>query len=82
MGNNSAYLCNACGLRFKKGKYCRICFYVYYDSDPNTKNWDRCIKCLGWTHKSCLEQWKEKFKDIYDETGFICDKCQNPKQKK
>eukprot|EP01124_Arcella_intermedia_P029095 TRINITY_DN6064_c0_g1_i2.p1 TRINITY_DN6064_c0_g1~~TRINITY_DN6064_c0_g1_i2.p1 ORF type:complete len:572 (-),score=108.02 TRINITY_DN6064_c0_g1_i2:220-1935(-) len=83
MGPNSAYLCNACGLRFKKGKYCRICYFVYYDADPNPKNWDKCVICLGWTHKACLEQWKEQNQDIFEERGFVCTKCQGTsKQKK
>lgn len=48
------YLCNACGLRFKKGKYCPICTKVYYDADTNPMTWIKCVNCPRWTHKVFL----------------------------
>jgi len=50
----SHYLCNACGLRYKKGKYCPLCYQVYYDADTNLLYWAQCQSCSNWTHKSCL----------------------------
>jgi len=54
--NGSSYLCNACGLRYKKGKFCPICYRVYYDVDTNQLQWKQCHNCMNWTHKSCLQQ--------------------------
>eukprot|EP01124_Arcella_intermedia_P024221 TRINITY_DN4029_c0_g1_i1.p1 TRINITY_DN4029_c0_g1~~TRINITY_DN4029_c0_g1_i1.p1 ORF type:complete len:222 (-),score=-7.19 TRINITY_DN4029_c0_g1_i1:132-797(-) len=51
MQSGSSYLCNACGLRYKKGKYCPLCFRVYYDVDTNQLQWKQCQNCLNWTHK-------------------------------
>jgi len=48
------YLCNACGLRFKKGKYCPLCTRVYYDADTHAGHFKQCATCANWTHKSCL----------------------------
>lgn len=55
MENGASYLCNACGLRYKKGKFCPLCFRVYYDADTNQVNWKQCQHCLNWTHKTCLQ---------------------------
>lgn len=54
MENGASYLCNACGLRYKKGKFCPLCYRVYYDADTNQVNWKQCQHCLNWTHKACL----------------------------
>jgi len=56
MQTGSSYLCNACGLRYKKGKFCPLCYRVYYDVDTNQLNWRQCQNCLNWTHKHCLQQ--------------------------
>eukprot|EP01126_Amoeba_proteus_P043740 TRINITY_DN4818_c0_g1_i5.p1 TRINITY_DN4818_c0_g1~~TRINITY_DN4818_c0_g1_i5.p1 ORF type:complete len:202 (+),score=30.98 TRINITY_DN4818_c0_g1_i5:169-774(+) len=67
--NGSHYLCNACGLRYKKGKYCPLCFQVYYDADCNHTQWKQCHVCLNWTHKSCLQ----KCGLVHD--PYICGRC-------
>jgi len=56
VGAGSSYLCNACGLRFKKGKFCPLCYRVYYDADTNQLHWKQCRSCLNWTHKACLQK--------------------------
>ena len=58
--NGNEYLCNACGLRYKKGKFCPLCFKVYYDADTNKIYWMQCLHCYSWTHKICLKQVAEK----------------------
>lgn len=50
------YLCNACGLRFKKGKYCPLCTRVYYDADTHTGQYRQCGTCGNWTHRHCLRE--------------------------
>lgn len=49
------YLCNACGLRFKKGKFCPLCTRVYYDADTHTGAYKQCSSCGNWTHRACLQ---------------------------
>jgi len=68
--SGSAYLCNACGLRYKKGKFCPLCFRVYYDVDTNQLQWRQCQNCLNWTHKVCLEQ-----RNILSGTPYLCINC-------
>jgi predicted RNA-binding Zn-ribbon protein involved in translation (DUF1610 family) len=71
--DGSKYLCNACGLRFKKGKYCPICYEVYYDADTNHFNWEQCRSCTNWTHKSCIQ----KSSGLPTVFGYICKLCSN-----
>jgi len=67
----SKYLCNACGLRYKKGKYCPICFEVYYDADTNHFHWEQCRSCLNWTHKACIQNSKI----VLGRYGYVCKMC-------
>eukprot|EP01124_Arcella_intermedia_P017596 TRINITY_DN2436_c0_g1_i1.p1 TRINITY_DN2436_c0_g1~~TRINITY_DN2436_c0_g1_i1.p1 ORF type:complete len:265 (-),score=15.22 TRINITY_DN2436_c0_g1_i1:135-929(-) len=69
---NSSYLCNACGLRFKKGKYCVLCYKVYYDVDTNQFTWTQCQLCWNWTHKNCLHQRGLNANDL----SYTCIQCQ------
>jgi len=71
--NGSKYLCNACGLRFKKGKYCPICYEVYYDADTNHFNWEQCRSCTNWTHKACIQ----KSSGLPSVFGYVCKLCSN-----
>jgi len=68
--SGSAYLCNACGLRYKKGKFCPLCYRVYYDVDTNQLQWKQCLNCLNWTHKICLEQRK-----LINNSPYLCINC-------
>jgi len=61
LGNITHYLCNACGLRFKKGKFCPVCFKVYYDADTNQENWIQCSTCFNWTHRQCLSNVDQNY---------------------
>jgi len=71
--DGSKYLCNACGLRFKKGKYCPICYEVYYDADTNHFNWEQCRSCTNWTHKACIQ----KSSALPTVFGYVCKLCSN-----
>eukprot|EP01130_Rhizamoeba_saxonica_P014860 TRINITY_DN653_c0_g1_i2.p1 TRINITY_DN653_c0_g1~~TRINITY_DN653_c0_g1_i2.p1 ORF type:complete len:151 (-),score=17.81 TRINITY_DN653_c0_g1_i2:79-531(-) len=71
--NVRRYFCNACGLRFKKGKFCPMCCKVYYDVDTNNQFWIQCSVCYNWTHKSCL---LISGMAIYDRYGhYVCRNC-------
>ncbi|XP_049851460.1 uncharacterized protein LOC126326053 isoform X2 [Schistocerca gregaria] len=48
------HLCNSCGLRYKKHKYCPYCYVVYYDAETNTHDWCQCVICHNWTHRQCI----------------------------
>jgi len=67
----SSYLCNACGLRYKKGKFCPLCYRVYYDVDTNQLQWRQCQNCLNWTHKNCLQQLGL----LTTTSSYICINC-------
>jgi len=72
LNNGSHYLCNACGLRYKKGKFCPLCYSVYYDADTNQLLWQQCQNCLNWTHKVCLQQQPH----LVSPAGvYICPTC-------
>jgi predicted RNA-binding Zn-ribbon protein involved in translation (DUF1610 family) len=71
--DGSKYLCNACGLRFKKGKYCPICYEVYYDADTNHFSWEQCRSCTNWTHKACIQ----KSSGLPTVFGYTCKLCSN-----
>jgi predicted RNA-binding Zn-ribbon protein involved in translation (DUF1610 family) len=70
MQTGSSYLCNACGLRYKKGKFCPLCYRVYYDVDTNQLQWRQCQNCLNWTHKHCLQQ-----RGLLTHSSYICLNC-------
>jgi hypothetical protein len=70
----SEYLCNACGLRYKKGKFCPICFKVYYDADTNQMSWRQCSSCLNWTHKKCLQKLYNK-EELISSVPYTCRCC-------
>lgn len=66
----SHHFCNACGLRFKKGKFCPICYKVYYDVDTNKRDWKQCSICFNWTHQKCLKKLNKEIQEPY--TCNIC----------
>mmetsp|Transcript_11224 Transcript_11224/g.69321 ORF Transcript_11224/g.69321 Transcript_11224/m.69321 type:complete len:288 (-) Transcript_11224:1680-2543(-) len=71
-------LCNACGLRYKKGKYCYFCQGIYYEDEnkrpvnrqrkPDGKSWIGCAGCQHWCHLDCHVQCSKGGK-------FSCPKC-------
>jgi len=68
----SLHLCNACGLRYKKGKFCPLCCYVYYDTEPNSRDWERCTKCNHWSHKFCLQNDNSSSSVT---SNYVCPLC-------
>jgi len=81
------YLCNACGLRFKKGKYCPLCTRVYYDADTHAGQFKQCFTCANWTHKSCLIRVGELNSQEAEEKPFErtkpyqCTRCRGDGEK-
>jgi hypothetical protein len=76
------YLCNACGLRFKKGKYCRLCTRVYYDADTHQGHFKQCSSCGNWSHKSCLRKAgelneSESSSPFERAVSYQCVQCRN-----
>jgi len=71
-------LCNACGLRYKKGKYCYFCQGIYYEDEnkrpvnrqrkPDGKSWIGCAGCQHWCHLDCHVKCSKGGK-------FSCPKC-------
>lgn len=68
----SHHFCNACGLRFKKGKFCPLCYKVYYDADTNTREWKQCNICFNWTHRQCL---RDSGKEM--DGDYTCNLCRH-----
>lgn len=61
-------VCNACGLRASKGKYCEFCNHIYYDEEvTNKRNWIKCTECDRHAHNEC-------FQEIGDSL-YVCDAC-------
>ncbi len=52
-------LCNACGLKFRKGHYCNYCYEMYRDvfeiqhDNENNRTWVKCNNCMNWIHTQC-----------------------------
>ena len=56
-------LCNACGLRYKKGKFCWHCKEIYYEDEDkrpygkgcqdSKDSWLGCSHCARWSHLKC-----------------------------
>lgn len=66
------HLCNSCGLRYKKHKYCPHCYKVYYDAETNVHEWAQCVTCHNWTHRECLAQADI---DSSNATPYRCLRC-------
>ena len=54
-------LCNACGIRVKRGKCCPYC-QVTYDgeapADDHDDPWSQCAGCARWLHAACYQHAK------------------------
>lgn len=81
VGTGSSYLCNACGLRFKKGKFCPLCYRVYYDADTNQLHWKQCRSCLNWTHKACLQKCGSLSDNFASSDSYSCPNCRRDSHK-
>lgn len=66
-----AFLCNACGLKFRNGKYCHLCYQVYgVDSVRMVpESFVACVNCGHANHRACV-------KDASPE-GYQCGKCRD-----
>jgi hypothetical protein len=47
------YLCNACGLRWKKGQVCPECLHVYYKSATDIPGAYKKCQCGRFMHAGC-----------------------------
>ncbi len=74
----SAWLCNSCGLRYGKNQYCGYCYEIYRKDLEGTKTlksnvWIYCRICRQFTHQAC-EQANQQ--GIFDENrDYICPDC-------
>ncbi len=50
------YLCNACGLRWHRGKRCAVCSKVYYDKDVYNGSFLKCQTCYRLLHRDCSDK--------------------------
>jgi hypothetical protein len=67
-------LCNACGLHFRKGHFCRYCNQIYKDNSEldMSEGWLNCQLCERRTHKSCAVSNGETI-EATDESYFCRD---------
>jgi len=74
-------LCNACGLHFKKGHYCRLCkqIFPYKETlqrsdhgNEDTTEWQTCQRCSKFVHLPC--ETKEKDHQVIN-GAFFCSDC-------
>ncbi|EFC44516.1 predicted protein [Naegleria gruberi] len=71
----TVFLCNKCGLHYRKGHYCKECLEIFKESDMRNEKqfWLICTNCNQWIHKKCM-------KNPHNESGsYTCCECQeNP----
>jgi hypothetical protein len=73
-------LCNACGLHFRKGHYCKFCFEIYKDAselEGASNAWILCDKCDRWVHQRCAISHGAR-----TDREYICDDCSQPANNK
>ena len=82
-------LCNACGIRLKRGKCCPYCQVTYNDADAaeaaaggkgasSAAGWLSCACCSRWVHKAChLEHNGAAALD--NGAKLLCPECQRRK---
>lgn len=80
-GGRRANLCNACGLHYRKGHFCKFCNEIYRDSSELVnapEPWVTCPKCERWVHKKCLFAVLPNIeKQFMILNRVICDECMN-----
>ncbi|KAL9644249.1 hypothetical protein ABK040_005710 [Willaertia magna] len=69
----TVFLCNKCGLHYRKGHYCKECLEIFKESDMRNEKqfWIICGNCNQWIHKKCLKENNDN-----NET-YICRDCQH-----
>ena len=68
-------LCNACGLHYNKGNYCKICKEIYdanFDLDI-IELLTCCNGCNKYFHTKCLQEKNLNTKN------FVCSDCEQNK---
>ena len=57
-GGRRANLCNACGLHYRKGHFCKFCNEIYRDVNElvSTEPWILCCACERYMHRKCVQQ--------------------------
>ncbi|KAG2394155.1 hypothetical protein C9374_003919 [Naegleria lovaniensis] len=80
-GGRRANLCNACGLHYRKGHFCKFCNEIYRDSSELVnapEPWVTCPKCERWAHKKCLMTALPTIeKQFLVLNRVVCDECMN-----
>lgn len=53
----TVFLCNKCGLHYRKGHYCKECLEIFKESDMRNEKqfWLICNNCNQWIHKKCMK---------------------------
>jgi hypothetical protein len=66
-------LCNACGLHYRKGHFCKYCNEIYRDVHEleGSEPWICCQRCERWAHKNCAKA----LPDIPLEPNYLCTDC-------
>ncbi|KAG2387717.1 hypothetical protein C9374_001311 [Naegleria lovaniensis] len=71
----TVFLCNKCGLHYRKGHYCKECLEIFKESDMRNEKqfWLICSHCNQWIHKKCMKE------TCQDESNYVCCECkENP----
>ena len=60
-------LCNACGIKYNKSQYCKICHFIYDKKFSNGELFNICNLCKVWIHKKCDPK--------YYQDNYHCPQC-------
>lgn len=68
-------LCNACGLHFKKGHFCKFCKQIFKESElENPLDPMKCCSiCQQWFHVRCAHRLQSQCEN--ETASFICPEC-------
>lgn len=69
------HLCNACGLRYKKGQFCPFCEKTYKEIELHPEVWEECEECHETcAHIKCIE------KNDIQRGNYTCKRCREKRQ--
>ncbi len=71
---NRVHLCNACGIKFRKERFCPYCYVIYnkIEVDPQ-QCWMACGTCDRWIHTECEHRFR---RGLSIEGGiYYCPRC-------
>lgn len=66
-----ASLCNACGIKYRKGELCALCFEMPTPGCANASFWLVCDGCCAWVHLQCAIERVGEF-DALHAPVFTC----------